>query len=423
MASRTLVLHPDFRNAPEKDSRLPASRLDEAVGLAHAIALEIVDARIILLNTPRPATLFGKGKMEELGHYIEEAEIELVSVDTQLTPIQQRNLEIAWKCKVIDRTGLILEIFGERANTREGKLQVELAALNYQKSRLVRSWTHLERQRGGLGKTGGPGETQIEIDRRMIRERIAKISRQLETVLRTRHLHRKTRRDVPFPLIALVGYTNAGKSTLFNRLTQSDILAADALFATLDPTIRKLKLPSGQTVLLSDTVGFITNLPTDLIAAFRATLEEVCEADLILHVRDISHPDSREQKEAVDSILKSLLEEHTDTEEEKTPIIEVYNKIDRLEAPLSPQEDDLPLSALTGEGTDGLLARIDEELGERYSTRRHYSLPGSEGKAIAWLHRHGHVLNSTEQEGMIEMDVLIRPADAARFHAQFEKHS
>lgn len=414
-ASRTLVLHPDLKRHPSKDNRLPASRLEEAVGLAHAINLEIVDAQVIQVNTPRPATLFGQGRVEELGEFIKAEEIDLVSVDTALTPVQQRNLERAWDCKVIDRTGLILEIFGERANTREGKLQVELAALNYQKSRLVRSWTHLERQRGGMGTVGGPGETQIEMDRRLIRERIAKIKRQLETVLRTRSLHRKVRRETPFPLVALVGYTNAGKSTLFNRLTGDDSFAADALFATLDPTIRKLKLPSGQVIMLSDTVGFISNLPTDLIAAFRATLEEVREADIILHVRDISHTDTLEQKADVQAILKQLLEA-----ENETPVIEVHNKIDLLEdAYAATKEEGFPLSALTGEGVAELLAKIDTELGQRFTTFYHYRLPCTAGKALAWLHQHGQAISSREEENMMEVEARLSPANAARFEALF----
>ncbi len=421
MASRTLVLYPEFRKTSANETRLPSSCLDEAVGLAHAIALEIVDAQIIPIHSPRPATLFGKGKVEELGGYIEAAEIELVSVDTQLTPVQQRNLEVAWKCKVIDRTGLILEIFGERARTAEGKLQVELAALNYQKSRLVRSWTHLERQRGGLGKTGGPGETQIEIDRRLIRERIAKIKRQLETVVRTRGLHRKMRRDVPFPLVALVGYTNAGKSTLFNRLTNASTLAADALFATLDPTIRKLKLPSGQLIMLSDTVGFISNLPTDLIAAFRATLEEVCEADVILHIRDISHPDTHQQKTDVNAILKELLHTAPADKDEAAPILEVYNKIDQLDedrrAGLG--SEGLAVSALTGEGVETLLARVEILLSENGMRTHLYRLPCSAGKALAWLHQHGQVLQSPEEDEMLLVTARLSPANAERFKAQF----
>ncbi len=416
MASRTLVLYPHIKAAHHTIDRLPSACLEEAVGLALAIDLDIVDARIIALSATKPSTLFGKGKIEEIGAFITAEEIELVSVDTQLTPVQQRNLEVAWKCKVIDRTGLILEIFGERARTAEGKLQVELAALNYQKSRLVRSWTHLERQRGGLGKTGGPGESQIELDRRIIRDRIAKIKRQLETVVRTRGLHRKTRREAPFSLIALVGYTNAGKSTLFNRLTSADALAADALFATLDPTIRKLNLASGQTVMLSDTVGFISNLPTDLIAAFRATLEEVREADLILHVRDISHPDTAAQKSDVESVLKQLLKD--EPPESLAPIIEVYNKIDLLEGS-TPTAGGLGISALTGEGLDTLTALLEKELARLGSRLCHYAIPCAAGKAIAWLHRNGQVESSWEEEGVLHIKVRISSTNAERFAAQF----
>ena len=417
MSSRTLVLYPYLKHHSGIEARTPSACLEEAVGLARAISLDIADARVIPLPSARPATLLGKGKVEEIRILAEALEVELVSVDAQLTPIQQRNLELAWKCKVIDRTGLILEIFGERARTAEGKLQVELAALEYLKGRLVRSWTHLERQRGGLGKTGGPGETQIEMDRRQIRERIAKIKRQLETVVRTRGLHRKTRREVPFPLVALVGYTNAGKSTLFNRLTQAETFAADALFATLDPTIRKLRLPSGQTVMLSDTVGFISNLPTDLIAAFRATLEEVREADLILHVRDMSHPDRAAQKADVEAVLKQLLKEIP--EEERAPMSEVFNKIDQLEAGEALPPGGLPISAVTGEGLEALLSHIDKELLRQGSQLYRFLLPCTEGKAIAWLYRHGQVAGSQEEESAMHLDVRLSPADAARFAAEF----
>lgn len=417
MTSRTLVLYPYLKQHSGIDARTPSACLEEAVGLARAIALDIADARVVPLQSARPATLLGKGKVEEIRALIEALEVELVSVDAQLTPIQQRNLELAWKRKVIDRTGLILEIFGERARTAEGKLQVELAALEYLKGRLVRSWTHLERQRGGLGKTGGPGETQIEMDRRQIRDRIAKIKRQLQTVVRTRGLHRKTRREVPFPLVALVGYTNAGKSTLFNRLTQAETFAADALFATLDPTIRKLKLPSGQTVMLSDTVGFISNLPTDLIAAFRATLEEVLEADLILHVRDISHPDRAAQKTDVEAVLKQLLGDVA--QEDRAPMFEVFNKIDRLESGETLPTGGWPISAVTGEGLEALLAHIDKELSRQGSRIYRFSLPCAEGKAIAWLHRHGQVASVEEEDSAMLLKVRLSVADAARFTAEF----
>ena len=310
--TRAFVLVPWLKSAEQQAkreggaSRSPESRLEEAVGLAAAISLNVVGSSVVSLAKPRPATLLGEGKVDELKGQIAELRVELVVVDGPLGPGQQRNLERAWNVKVLDRTGLILEIFGERARTREGTLQVELAHLNYQKSRLVRSWTHLERQRGGFGFLGGPGETQIEADRRLIQERITKIERQLETVKRTRQLHRKTRRDAPYPIVALVGYTNAGKSTLFNRLTEAGVFAENLLFATLDPTMRGLLLPSGRKVILSDTVGFISDLPTHLVAAFRATLEEVLEAEVILHVRDAAHEETAIQKKDVEEVLASL---------------------------------------------------------------------------------------------------------------------
>jgi GTP-binding protein HflX len=302
---RALVLHPDL-GPKHASGRSPEARLDEANGLALAINLEVVHGEVIALNRPRPATLFGQGVVERFAAFIEAEEVQIAVIDTALTPGQQRNLERAWHCKVIDRTGLILEIFGARARTKEGQLQVELASLTYQRSRLVRSWTHLERQRGGFGFLGGPGERQLEMDRRLITERIVRIKAELGQVKRTRELHRKARRRVPYPVVALVGYTNAGKSTLFNRLTRSEVFAEDLLFATLDPTMRRVELPSGHEIILSDTVGFISQLPTDLVAAFRATLEEVTGADLILHVRDVAHPDSDAQRADVQEVLRNL---------------------------------------------------------------------------------------------------------------------
>ncbi len=380
------------------------ARLEEAVGLARAISLDIVQAEIVLVANPRPATLLGTGKVEAIAEIIEELGIGLVIVDHALTPVQQRNLEKEWNVKVIDRTGLILEIFGERARTKEGALQVELAHLNYQKGRLVRSWTHLERQRGGGGFLGGPGETQIEADRRMLQEKILRIKRELETVVRTRTLHRQKRRKVPHPVIALVGYTNAGKSTLFNRMTGAEVLAEDMLFATLDPTLRRIRLPHGETVILSDTVGFISNLPHHLVAAFRATLEEVVEADLILHVRDMSDPDNAAQGEDVETILAGLgVEPH-----DRKRVIEVWNKIDnldesgreaalRLAAAGSEDGRPIPLSALTGEGVDRLLALIESRIaGALVSVDVVFS--PFELHLLDWIYRHGSQVKREDLE-------------------------
>ncbi len=402
--------------APGDIGRLPEAQLDEGVGLAKAIHLDVVHAEIISLNKPRPATLLGEGTVERLGQIVEEGEIQVAIVDGHLSPVQQRNLERAWECKVIDRTGLILEIFGARARTREGRLQVELAALSYQASRLVRSWTHLERQRGGFGFLGGPGETQIEADRRMIRDRMAKLRKELEDVKRTRELHRKARRRVPYPVIALVGYTNAGKSTLFNTLTRADVVARDQLFATLDPTMRGLILPSGRKAILSDTVGFVSDLPHELVLAFRATLEEVLEAEIIIHVRDVHHPDSAEQKQDVESVLREIgMPEHLRP-------IEVLNKIDllpdgtRTEVLNQAARDPLmvPLSALPGEGCEQLLADIDAALAaERLIIT--VDLPLSDGAAIAWLYQHGEVLERSDDEAEAHLRVRIAAADAARF--------
>jgi GTP-binding protein HflX len=418
MATPALILHPDFHKAHDA-TRSVQSRLDEAAGLACAIALEVRGAFALPVLDPRPSTLFGSGQIERYTGFIAEENISVVIVNSTLSPVQQRNLEKAWKTKVIDRTALILEIFGERARTHEGKLQVELAALEYQKSRLVRSWTHLERQRGGFGFLGGPGESQIELDRRMIRDRIAAIKKQLEKVTRTRTLHRKVRRDVPFPLVALVGYTNAGKSTLFNRLTEAGTYAADALFATLDPVIRQVKLPSGLTLMLSDTVGFISDLPTQLIAAFRATLEEVLEADLLLHVRDASHPDTDAQKADVTAVLKELFGEEYGAIRQ----IEVLNKLDRLEAPLPPASpEDVPscaVSALTGDGIGELLEMIEGTVRNRFLQRRLYHLPLSAGRALAWLHAHGEVLEQRQEDGVMKVNAALSEANIARFEREF----
>lgn len=368
---------------------------------------------------PKPATLLGEGVATRIHDLVEAEAIELVVVDTALTPVQQRNLENNWGCKVIDRTGLILEIFGARARTNEGKLQVELASLSYQRSRLVRSWTHLERQRGGAGFMGGPGERQLEIDRRLIDERIVRLKTDLEKVKRTRELHRSARKRVPYPIVALVGYTNAGKSTLFNRLTDSEVRAQDLLFATLDPTMRRVKLPSGKEVILSDTVGFISDLPTDLVAAFRATLEEVTEADVIVHVRDIAHEDTAAQRDDVLAILHDLdLEETLESSS-----IEAWNKVDLLDAE---QRDELEgicgpavrnrviCAAVTGEGCDTLLEAIDQKLAERRShIRTRVAL--SDGATLAWLYRHGDIRQRRDEGEFAFLEVGLEPADAARF--------
>lgn len=415
-ATRVLVLVPVLQRTGSRATRRgadslsvtviahsPEDRLAEASGLARAIDLNIVASLIVPVSTPRPATLFGKGKVEELGQLIGEQDIGLVVVDHAVTPIQQRNLEKAWNAKVLDRTGLILEIFGARAQTREGRLQVELAHLNYQKSRLVRAWTHLERQRGGGGFLGGPGELQIELDRRLLQDRIDAIRDELAQVVKTRALHRAGRRKVPYPIVAIVGYTNAGKSTLFNRLTGAGVLAMDQVFATLDPTMREIKLAGGRRVILSDTVGFISDLPTTLVAAFRATLEEVMAADLILHVRDISHPESEAQARDVEHVLGEL---GIDTIAAASPIQEVWNKIDLLD----PQDraeaahragfaarPPIPISAITGEGLDALLAAIDARLGAGDSELE-VDVPAGEGRLASWLHENTQVLSREPQD-------------------------
>jgi GTP-binding protein HflX len=429
--SRALVLHPVMPQRAMQPSRDDGDSLAEAVALTAALDLDVVDQALLPVRRPNPATLFGEGTVTQMAERAKQARVRVVFVNHALTPVQQRNLEKAWNAKVVDRTGLILEIFGARARTREGRLQVELATLGYQRSRLVRSWTHLERQRGGRGFLAGPGESQLEIDRRLIDDRIIRLKRELDEVERTRGLHRKARDRVPYPTVALVGYTNAGKSTLFNRMTGATVMAKDLLFATLDPTMRAVKLPSGRKIIIADTVGFIADLPTTLVAAFKATLEEVAQADLILHVRDIAHAETDAQREDVESVLSQL---GIEPEGEK-PIIEVWNKTDLLDpaeretletATAALGAHDLPkavaVSALTGEGMERLFAAIDHFI-TREQAVLDLAVPLTDGQALAWLYSRGDVLSREDNDEVAQLRIGLSSADCSRFRNRYPHYA